>query len=237
MNSQSRGCFLDRPPFIRYWAPFYKRIFAPYIRPVLVGIAEFFTGKHSAAELKRLQGEFTQVYARIEQLSAELRRIPEKIEQLSAELRRIPEKVDSVYLNSLDNWGMMERSVTSSLRIIDKNVSREVYHLEQVRASHTELSKKLAEATQLLDLLHSRMATIQFEQASARADHNKILENLISAKSQVLLEQIQQQTTEREALWKQLEQLLLSLIAQAPVRVQAAVNSSNSVFIKSPLNE
>ena len=128
---------------------------------------------------------------------------------------------------------MMERSVISSLRVIEKNVSREVYHLEQVRTSQTEFSKKLAETAQFMDLLQSRIAAMHVEQASALADYNKILEGRIIARSQVLLEEIQHQAADREALWKQLEQLLLSLIAQAPVRVQAAVNSGNSVFIRS----
>jgi hypothetical protein len=192
MNCQSPGSFLDHPPFIWFWAPFYKRIFTPYIKPVLRGLFG-----HSAAEMQQLRGELAHVHARMD--------------QLSAELHRIPEKIDSVHLNSLGQWSMMERSVMSALQGIDQNVSRQVYHLEQVRTHSAELLRKLPESA---------------------ADQHKRLEDLLTGRFQVLIKEMQLQEAEREALWKEVEQLILSLVAQPTVRLQASLNPANGLAMK-----
>jgi hypothetical protein len=192
MDSQNAGCFLDRPPFIWVWAPFYRSVFTPYIRPVLRGVFGY-----PAVEMRQLRGEMAQVHARMD--------------QLSAELRRIPEKMESVHLNSLGQWDMMERSVMSSLHVMDQNVSRQVYHLEQVRTLCAELLKKLPESA---------------------ADQNKPLEDLLNDRFHTLLEEIQLQAAEREAVWKEVEQLLLSLVVQPTVRVQANLNPANHLVMK-----
>jgi hypothetical protein len=134
-----------------------------------------------------------------------------RIDQLSAELRRIPEKIESVHLNSLGQWDMMERSVMSSLHVMDQNVSRQAYHLEQVRTLSAELLKRLPESA---------------------ADQNRPLEDVLTDRFHTLLEEIQLQAAEREALWKEIEQLLLSLVVQPTVRVQANLTPANRLLMK-----
>ena len=64
MNLHSAGCFLDRPPFVRFWAPFYNRLFAPYLKPVLLG--GFW---RSSGKATQMGTEIAQLTARVDHLS------------------------------------------------------------------------------------------------------------------------------------------------------------------------
>jgi hypothetical protein len=58
------------------------------------------------------------------------------------------------------------------------------------------------------------------------------LEDLLNDRFHTLLEEIQLQAAEREAVWKEVEQLLLSLVVQPTVRVQANLNPANHLVMK-----
>ena len=109
MDSQSAGCFLIVPP--------------------LFGCGLLFIGAFSHHTSGLLYGAFSGILlSRCGSYAGRWRRCMRGIDQLSAELRRIPEKIESVHLNSLGQWDMMERSVMSSLHVMDQNVSRQAYH-------------------------------------------------------------------------------------------------------------
>jgi len=69
------------------------------------------------------------------------------------------------------------------------------------------------------------------------ADQNKPLEDLLTARFHTLLEEIHLQAAEREAVWKEAEQLLLSLVVQPTVRVQANLTPANRLLMKASSSE
>ena len=107
---------------------------------------------------------------------------------------------------------MLERSISNSLQVVDRNICRQSYYLEQLRTSHGELLSKIVPGPR---------------------DLNIALESPLGNRVLRVLNELQLQPLEREAFWEQVNQLLLSLNSQAN-RLSAGASPANGRTMTAP---
>jgi hypothetical protein len=113
MSTSTPNTFLDRPPVLYVWRPFYRRIVTPLILPVLGALRAYFS-----APFERRTAALEQELAL---LRSEVAQARSTLEAIHAAIPGIHNKVDETYLDSLRQWSALEHVVVSSLRLADRS--------------------------------------------------------------------------------------------------------------------
>jgi hypothetical protein len=165
--------FLDRPPMLYIWRPFYRYVMVPLILPLLSSVRAYFTApcEHHGHSL----------HTQLEELRDEMAKIQAKLDNLGAHTPAIIGKIESTYLDSLGQWSAMEHLITSSLRLSDRAAAKRGGTLERIESRHGALEQSLEECV-----------------AQQRA-----------IKAQLSIQQLDEQNN-----WREMESLVMSLLAQ-----------------------
>ena len=168
--------FLDRPPILYIWRPFYRYVFTPVILPLLSSLRAYFTApcEHRGDTLQ----------TQIEDLRYELDQIHTKLDNLGGQAPAVIGKLESTYLDSLGQWSAMEHLITSSLRLSDRAAAKRAGTLERIESRHGMLEQSLEECL---------------------------------AQQRAIQAQLSGQQTDQQNNWREMESLVMSLLAQ-PVK-------------------
>ena len=172
--------FLDRPPVLYIWRPFYRYVMTPVILPVLSVIRAFFT-----APFER-RGDALQT--QIEELRYEMAQINTRLDALGRQTPAILEKIEATYLDSLGQWSAMEHLITSSLRLADRAAAQRAGVLDRIDSHQGSLAKTVEQCLGQQGVLESQLSSLR---------------------------------TDQQNNWREMEGLILSMLAQPMERSMA----------------
>jgi len=179
--------FLDRPPVLYIWRPFYRHIVVPVILPFLSLFRAYFT---APCDDLRVQ---------LEELRHEMAQINTKLDMLGGQGSTIVGKIETTYLDSLGQWSAMEHLITSSLRLSDRSAAKRADTLQRIDSRQSALLQAVERCL---------------------------------AEQKVLDVQLAGQRSDQQNTWREMEGLILSLLAQ-PVEHATAVGSRTDNMFQS----
>jgi hypothetical protein len=143
MNTAGPNSFLDRPPYIYFWRPLYRRIVLPFVHPLLAWMRNYFLGH----------------------LSTRLDRLDAHIAALNTSQTALAGRFESRYLDSLGQWSEMEHMILSSVRMLDSDVQKQSARIDELLKQLTALQTLLRQESVELASFHTKAV----EQAVAQS--------------------------------------------------------------------
>src|SRR3954447_17006422 len=134
MKAGGPNSFLDRPPYIYFWRPLYRRIVLPFVHPLLAWMRNYFFCH----------------------LSARLDRLDVQIPSLHTAQTALAGRFESRYLDSLGQWSEMEHIILSSVRMLDLDVQKQSARIDELLKQVTALQTSLHQESLEFASVHTK---------------------------------------------------------------------------------